>query len=153
MAVYFPEAYPEGSIMPEWHQHLTIVPWVRGDVEGNCRALGQMASQFQPFTARVVDEAWFGPRRDIPVWLIEPTDILMAIHKAVYHTLDAAVVDGSEMKHMREGYIPHITPKPQQPELYLGDTFAIDSISIVTKHDNIRTIYRNLRLGYDQNAA
>lgn len=145
MVVHFTEPHEQGKTMRRWDQHLTIVPWAEGDLEAASTRLERTLSGFSGFEATVYASDNFGPNKNSPVWLIEPTDLLQGLHNAVHRIIKhTATID--DETHLGENYKPHITRWPGHPLLHTDDTFKIRNISIVRKTDNIKYIHKNIRL-------
>ncbi len=147
MVVHFTEPQAEGSVIPQWPQHLTFVPWFVGDLLAAEVELETVVSTFHPFEAKIQAGAQLGQNKDIPVWLVEPADLLSNLHCSLLKIMEYHGKFQEDENYQGANYIPHITPKPHQPELSTGREFIIDTLSIVQKLDKTRVINKHLKLG------
>lgn len=146
IAVAFTQPWPDQSDMPDWHQHMTIFPWVRGDLAATGRVLEQFAPALRPINAAVVEGADFGKGQPLPVWLLGPAPVLRGLHKVCLALLNN-VASLEDATFTGEKYTPHITIHPQHPELAPSEELVIRAISLVHKVGDHRVIYKTIGLG------
>jgi hypothetical protein len=148
MAVAFTQAWPVPSQMPQWHQHLTIFPWARGDLVAAAQALEEFALVIKPITATVLELSDFGHYTPLPVWLLDPVAALRSLHKIGLASL-AGVAGLENASFSGDNYRPHITVRPHHPPLQSGDRIEIQGISLVQKVGDQRHIYKTIELSHD----
>lgn len=75
-------------------------------------------------------EVRFGPRRTVPVTVLEPAPSLLVVHAKLLNILgeDGACFDQAE--YVGPGYRPHVTITPQR-RLERGEVVVVDSVSMV----------------------
>lgn len=144
----FVEPQPVGTQFKTWLLHVTIVPWFRLEeatavvAEGLVRALTIVG----PFTAVGVGEALFGPQKNRPVRLLEPSAPFMqseAKVRSYLHQKRAWLVD--ETTKRRYEFRPHVTA---QGDLLLpaAVSFEIAQLYIVEQKGDYKEIVAEVRL-------
>jgi hypothetical protein len=115
-----------------WPQHLTIVPnFSIGWDEATVRERVQRALAGQrPHAVAAQHEELFGPRRTVPVTVLEPIPDLIAMHSRVVDLLINAGAAFEHPAYVQRGYRPHVTVTSDR-RLNPGDRVIIDSISVV----------------------
>jgi hypothetical protein len=146
MAVAFTQPWPDQSDMPDWHQHLTIFPWARGDIAATAQALERIAPVIKPISSLVIEKADFGTKEPLPVWLLGPIPVLRGLHNVclAYLTGLARIEDPT---FVGEKYTPHITYHQSDPQFDVGDSLAIGAISLIQKVGDRRVIAKTIELG------
>ncbi|WP_448003753.1 2'-5' RNA ligase family protein [Agromyces bauzanensis] len=114
----------------QWPLHLTLVEPFETDVEVDAlnAALTSVAAGAKPIPADVVEDAMFGPRKNILVSLVrDDGDALPALRAVAMAALRERAVD---LGHSRTDYRPHITAK-QHGRVREGDRLVLDSLALV----------------------
>lgn len=94
----------------EWPLHITIVPWFPCDDEKKLDAiLEEIAGNHPVFSVTVGPAEWFGPKKDVPVNLVEASPALMALHIAVFEALEKNNFPIHQKEFVGAGYRAHIT--------------------------------------------
>jgi 2'-5' RNA ligase len=130
------EPVAAGERLPRAPLHLTLVPPFAGDEAAALDALRATAAGRAPVAVAVTGAARLGPRRDVPVLLVEPHDGLRALHEALMDALAARSVDLGHARHVREGYTPHVSVRrraPGPPPLAAGDPLVVDHVALLRR--------------------
>ena len=134
LAVHFLKPCSAGDrfVADAWPLHITLLPpfSVTGTVDED--ALGSMLRQHAPMEVRIHEPARFGPRRDIPVNLVEEDGGLQALHEALYGFFGEAGASSREPRYVRAAYHPHVTVQ-KTGRVTAGDRVVIDSVAIVDR--------------------
>ena len=146
IAVDFTQPWPDQSGISDWHQHLTVFPWVRGDLVATGRVLEQFAPTLRPINATVIEAADFGVREPLSVWLLGPEPVLRGLRKVCLALL-TNVASLENTTFTGEKYTPHITVHRQHSELVQGEELVIRAISLVQKVGDRRLIHKTVELG------
>lgn len=144
----FVEPQSIGTRFRTWLLHVTIVPWFRLDETAATIAegLAEALTNVGPFEAIGAGEAHFGPRKNRPVRLLEPSAPLMrseAKVRSYLHKKRAWLVDETTKRHY--GFRPHVTA---QDDLLLpvGTSFEIAQLYIVEQKGDYKEIVAEVRL-------
>lgn len=132
--VTFLEDFRDGDefLALSWPLHLTIVPnfsigWDEAAIQERIRAALVHQS---PVAVRAGQEELFGPRKTVPVTVLEPVPDLMSMHNGLLELLTKAGASFDHPEHVQRGYRPHVTVTSRR-RLHPGDRTTVDSISIV----------------------
>lgn len=153
MVAAFTEQWPELTSMNAWPQHLTIMPWLLGDRDQAGRKITSICQEFCPLELTVDGQARFGPNHDVPVWTIAANMVLKGLHQAIIGGVGRhAELENGDFT--GDHYRPHITQKPGQPSLEVGDRLVLPMLSIIGKYDEThKVIYQNIELQGGEAAA
>lgn len=138
-----------GSTFSKWLLHVTIVPWFRltDSSETVARGLTQTLKTVAPFKATVVGRSMFGPRKNRPAVLLEPSLPFETVENKVrsyLHKKHAWLVDETT-RHPRQ-FRPHVTVQGDK-SLNLGDMVRCDTLYIVEQKGDYKEIVSEVRLG------
>ncbi|TQM28364.1 2'-5' RNA ligase superfamily protein [Microbacterium kyungheense] len=114
VALPAPLAVGERVSRRAWPAHVTLASnfVVEGTADAVVSAVRRVCAGERPLKLRFGDAAWFGPRQDIAVQLVDSARIL-ALHARLADSLEA--LDGFAPDgpgYWREGYRPHMTHVP-----------------------------------------
>jgi hypothetical protein len=146
MVVYFTKPQPVGTKMPEWYQHMTILPWLRGNVQLATKALRSLHDFNDEIFAVAQGEDYFGPNGEVHVKKIRPNPRLQQLHLALKGLVEFAGCHLEDETYAGENYQPHISLKPDQPPIPDGKAFFIDKLSVVQKINNTRLVKAQIDL-------
>jgi 2'-5' RNA ligase len=121
-------------------QHLTLIPPFMANVSLAKSLAKDIASNFASFKVMIGKKTYFGPKKDIEVFLIEPSSTLNSLHKMLLEKLHEKKVDINHLKHTSKDFRPHITVKLTHPRLpQTGQPLTIDHIALMkkTRHERI----------------
>ncbi|MBD3940910.1 2'-5' RNA ligase family protein [Microbacterium sp. NEAU-LLC] len=133
-----------------WPAHVTLASnfVVDGGPETVTRAVADCCVDEPPLRLRFAEQAWFGPRHDIAVQLVESAQII-ALHERLAVALEALAGFGAETpEYWREGYRPHVTHVPgvvTSP----GMTAQLRFLAIAVMTGSTATIISAIDLGRD----
>jgi 2'-5' RNA ligase len=138
-----------GARFEEWLLHVTIVPWFRLEGAASLVAAGleQALRPIVPFDVVARGAVRFGPKKDRPARLMEPTPPFVEIESRVrryFHKKRAWLVDETT-KRPRQ-FRPHVTFQ-KDSELSEGQTFHIDKLYIVEQKGDYKEIVAEISLG------
>lgn len=113
----------------QWPQHVTLFPPMEQayDPEFGSRLRAQL-NQHHPFIVRTAGEELFGPEKNIPVRLLEPSLSLQGVH----YLIERAIGEIMHDKTYRSPYNPHVTVE-KFDDLPRGVSIFIAGLSIVEK--------------------
>lgn len=140
---------PVGRQFTRWLLHITIVPWFRLDEtpeqlsEGIRRAL----TTIKPFEALAGEIVMFGPQKNRPARLIEPTQSLKEIERKTrnyLHKKRAWLVDETTKK--QHLFRPHVTVQGKSG-LNAHQNFEVNKLYIVEQKGNYKKIVAEITLG------
>ena len=119
------QEFPAG----QWPHHVTLFPPLEGEYNPELgeRLRGEL-NQHYPFIVRTASEDAFGPNKDIPVRLLEPSLSLQGVH----YLIERAIGDIMHDKTYRQPYNPHITVETVN-DVPKGASIFIAGLSIVEK--------------------
>ena len=120
----------------EWPLHMSYFPPVNASFQPQLATrLREYVNPMAPFIAQVGEDALFGPDRDVPVKLVEPSKELLAVHRALVSVLHYL----PHPAQYRTPFNPHVSVKEDGPQLETGDTIEIGGFSIVETLPNSST--------------
>lgn len=150
LACFF-EDMPVGLQFKPGLLHLTIITWFVAEI-GEAELLGSFQSRFKDsrvFSIRIGERAWFGPKKDVPVNLVEPNRAVTDLHQV---GLDWFEQIGARwaVKNSHSGldYVPHIRYR-EGSELVSGETLALSQLTLVKarrREDGLRTVAAGVEL-------
>jgi SAM-dependent methyltransferase len=94
-----------------WPAHVTLASnfVIDGGRDEVTRAVAVACADEPPLRLRFADQAWFGPRQDISVQLVDAPQIT-ALHERLADALESSPGFAAETpEHWRDGYRPHMT--------------------------------------------
>lgn len=139
---YLTEPRRVGESTKRSPQHLTLVPPFSYDLPVSALrdAVHDVAAETAPFDIKVTAEAKFGPDRNIDVRLLEPADVVRALHSRLMNRLELSGVK-LPAKYVYKDFVPHISVKPaHSSQLAEGEIFKLDHIAIMHKDKALRTL-------------
>lgn len=120
----------------EWPLHMSYFPPVNTTFQPELAArLREYVNPMSPFIAKIGKDALFGPERDVPVKLVEPSKELIAVHRALVSVLQYL----PHPTQYRTPFNPHVSVKESEFQLETGDTIEIGGFSIVETMPNSST--------------
>lgn len=131
---YVAEPAPEGRRGPHAPAHLTLVPPFTAPVDVAADAMRTAAARSRPFTVHAAEPARFGPRGDIPVYLVEPVGELASLHERLVGELARRGVGLLSDRHVHDRFVPHIRIRPSvsgSPVIGSGQEFTIDHVALM----------------------
>ena len=137
---YLTESREIGESTPHSPQHLTLVPPFEPKPQIAIEAVQATKNHFRQFPIRISERTNFGPDRDIPVYIVQPINILAALHNTLMDELQLRGIDTASLKYTRDNYQPHISIKPGQDKLEMGQKLVIDHIAVMQKSQKARTV-------------
>lgn len=140
---YLPEPVPVGWQRPHAPAHLTLVPPFAATIDVARSALRTAVTGKRPFTVRATELAYFGPRGDIPVYLVAPVEELRRMHERLIAELESRCVSLVSDRHIHERFVPHIRIRPTFPDvppIHSGQVFAIDHVALMRSGHRWRTV-------------
>jgi 2'-5' RNA ligase len=137
----FVDEFKVGDIFSKWPLHVTIVPWFRLKASSDQlrRGLQKALRPIRPFRVEVGEVALFGPKKNRPAHLLEPSQ-LSDIEQRVRRYLQQKrswLVDETTMK--RRPFKAHITFQGDE-HLEKGSIVPIDNLYIVKQHGNHKSV-------------
>lgn len=143
------EPQPVGLTFDKWLLHVTIVPWFRlpDAADVIARGFAQALKPVAPVEAIVVRQAMFGPHKNRPAVLLEPTapfEEVEAKVRSYLHKKRAWLVDETTRRPRR--FRPHVTVQGDK-SLNLGDRVRCDTLYIVEQKGGYKEIVSEVRLG------
>jgi 2'-5' RNA ligase len=132
----------------QWPLHVTVVPWFRcGMATGElCRGLAQVLEGIDAFDVTMAETANFGRGGRKPVRLVSQPTVLMDIERKVRSYLrDQGAWLADESTRARRSYRPHVTDQADE-QLYEGDSFRCDRVSIIEQKGGLKTVMSEVRL-------
>lgn len=146
---YFLRDMPVGTEFSHGELHLTIIPWFVSDLadEKITLSFNENFSDSRALQLRMGEKARFGPKKDAPITLIEPSAEFAGLHAQALLWFDS--LEGRwavKNPYVGAQYQPHIrrrrgTKLPRQ--------LAIDSLSLVKatrQEDGLRYVAAKVRL-------
>ncbi|HYG83474.1 MAG TPA: 2'-5' RNA ligase family protein [Verrucomicrobiae bacterium] len=110
---HFFEPQPEGYNFASaaWPPHVTILSNFATDwqVEKIIRTIETLAKQTAPFEIQTAGEAWFGPKQNVHVRLVEPSEPIIALHLQLLAIAEDNSFRLDAPHYLGEGYRPHIS--------------------------------------------
>jgi 2'-5' RNA ligase len=140
---YMAEPVSEGRRSPYTPAHLTLVPPFAATIDVARSALATAVTGQRPFTVHATELTYFGPRGDIPVYLVEPVEELRRMHERLITEIEARGVSLVNDHHVHERFVPHIRIRPRFPDfppIHSGQVFTIDHVALMHRSDRWRTV-------------
>jgi len=125
--------------------HILILPWfaLETDETPFMDWFYKHFKDLSAFEATVAKRALFGPKKDVPVSIMEPAASFMSLHKLALSWFGAVGARWAEKDpYVGDDYIPHVA----QRHGYIlkdGDSLPINSISLIRasrREDQIRQV-------------
>ncbi|HUC96330.1 MAG TPA: 2'-5' RNA ligase family protein [Candidatus Saccharimonadales bacterium] len=138
--VFLTENREVGEVSKHTPQHITLIPPFAAGRSDVVNVASETASEFSPFRIETGEKETFGPKRDISVILIKPSEILTAIHVSLLKKLNDRDIVINLDEFIGENYTPHIAIKPSQPDLEGAQPILFDHIAVIQKNKNIKTV-------------
>lgn len=133
--------------LPEWPQHMTVTPWMTGDVVPLIEEIeDHIGSSIGTIQALITGEEHFGPHNEVKVWTLEETDLIRSLHTRALELTSRLGTPLEDETFVGLRYRPHITQKPGQPERSIGQRLFLTHVSVVGKVAGQKTILRNIGL-------
>ena len=114
----------------DWPLHITIVPPF--ETELDAEAVAGLLPRAPRIPLVASGHAMFGSRRSVEVTLFEPSEALIAAHRATVDALEAAGARIPDQRHLRDGYRPHATVQ-RSGSLKSGDRVTVDALTLVDR--------------------
>ena len=140
---YVAEPVSEGRPIPYTPAHLTLVPPFAATIDAARSALRTAVTGQRPFTVHATELAYFGPRSDMPVYLVEPVEELRRMHERLITELEARGVSLVNDHHIHDRFAPHIRIRPAFPDfphIHSGQVFTIDHVALMHRGDRLRMV-------------
>ncbi|WP_374976419.1 2'-5' RNA ligase family protein [Microbacterium trichothecenolyticum] len=131
----------------EWPAHVTLASnfFLTESLEQVVSAVSKICDGLGPIAITFTHRAMFGPHRDIPVRLVESTQVC-ELHQRLADLLqDLPGFRASEPEHWRAGYRPHMTEVPDA-EFEKGDRAQLAYLAVATLTKRDATIVGTLTL-------
>ncbi len=142
---YLLDDLPVGAKFKPSALHITILPWFALEtaeepfIDWFCRHFDQI----QAFDAVVSEPRMFGPKKDVPVSLIEPKEKFLKLHQLALSWFGELGARWAERDpFVGDDYKPHVAQR-RGFVLTEGETLHIDSLSLfraLRREDHIRTV-------------
>jgi 2'-5' RNA ligase len=137
----FVDKFKIGDIFSKWPLHVTIVPWFRLEASNEqlTRGLQKALTPIKPFRVEVSEVALFGPKKNRPAHLLEPSqlsDIEQRVRKYLQQKR-SWLVDETTKK--RRPFKAHITFQGDE-HLEKGSTVQIDKLYVVKQHGDHKSV-------------
>jgi hypothetical protein len=142
---YLLEDLPVGATFKPSVLHVTILPWFALETEEGpflnwfYKHFGDVAA----FDAVAAQRAMFGPKKDVPVSILEPEDKFMELHKLALSWFGAVGARWAEKDpYVGDDYIPHVSQR-QGYVIEENQTLHISSVTLFKAkrvQDHIRTV-------------
>jgi 2'-5' RNA ligase len=102
---------PDEFSYTEWPLHVTLLAnfTIRRPVAELVSELDSFSKRTKPFIIVSEGESLFGPKQNVKVSLIKPTDNIKSIHRELVAITSGLGADYDEPSFMMDGYRPHIT--------------------------------------------
>lgn len=150
VVVHFFDRYDVGYNFPRtsWMPHVTLLPlFTTADIDLVTRQMEKLAKMTKPFRMKVVGSADFGPKKDIPVMLLDTPYSIISLHASL-SAIPSVKIDTP--KYSGVGYKPHITVQ-ENSDIKVGQQFEINGLTLVDMYPDgdmeRRQIMANLPLG------
>lgn len=136
---------PAGTVFTPNELHVTILPWFVSD-QKEPEVIASFIEQFNGqkiFRAKVGSEVLFGPKKDVPVNLVESEGVLLSLHHQGLNLM--AKLKGRwavKNPHVGGEYVPHIRKRGGEA-LNRNDKIIFNQISLIKaarSEDNRREI-------------
>lgn len=125
--------------------HISILPWFALETdEGSFLTwFYNHFDKIPAFTATVGEQKVFGPKKDVPVSLVEPHDRFMQLHQLALSWFGKIGARWAEKDpYVGNDYVPHIAER-HGFVLQVGETLPIKSLTLVKanrREDQIRQV-------------
>ncbi|MBX4199529.1 2'-5' RNA ligase family protein [Candidatus Saccharibacteria bacterium] len=147
---YFIDDMPVGTEFMPGALHLTLIPWFvadKTDKEIN-ESFEDYFSRFSAFNIHLGEKAKFGPKKDAPITLVEPTFSIMELHEACLSWLDKLSGRWAvKNPYIGVQYRPHI--RRRRGTRLTQQVININSITLVSaarREDHIRHVAAKVAL-------
>ena len=130
---YFFDDMPVGTQFKPGALHITIVPWFVVDMEkaNLLRSFAQKFEGLKSFELKVGVPAKFGPKKDVPVSLLEQSKQITDLHKSALGWMDEIKARWAvKNSHSGAHFMPHIRYS-EGSELVSGELVRVDSLTLV----------------------
>lgn len=142
-----------GQEFVDWPMHITVVPWFPCQDEDKLdMLLTEIAQGHQSFKAEVGELEKFGPKKDIPVNLVEQNKRLDNLHRDVLDVLEENNMSIHQKDFVGNGYRAHITHqkhgnKQKGSKLRIYSFTLVKQIRLNKTGAMVKTIVKNYELG------
>ncbi len=125
--------------------HILILPWfaLETDEQPFIDWFYKHFSKLPAFEATVAERALFGPKKDVLVSIMEPSESFMRLHKLALSWFGAVGARWAEKDpYVGDDFIPHVAQR-RGYVLKNGDTLPITSISLIKatrREDHVRVV-------------
>ncbi len=118
--------------------HMTLVHWFETNIPQTQlqKAVASSIETKAPVTVQIGPEALFGLSKDIRVNRVNRNNSIMHLHETLLDALKKHHVRHTNPQWTRAGWNPHVTHQPTG-RLYEGDSFTVDSVSLICSNDYI----------------
>ncbi|MBI4034409.1 hypothetical protein HY380_00755 [Candidatus Saccharibacteria bacterium] len=143
--IYLLDDLPVGAEFQPSALHLTVLPWfaLETDEKPFLRWFYKHFDDIATFEATVGEQKHFGPRKDVPVNIIEPEERFLELHKLALSWFGELGARWAERDpYVGNDFVPHITQR-RGFSLKVGQKLLIDSIVLVKakrREDHIRIV-------------
>lgn len=128
------EPLPEGAEFSSdnWPLHSTVVDVfaIDWDVPTMTRNLTELLEDHAPVPSMVLQDEFFGPKREVRVALLGKTASLLSLHRDVIACLERGGWKPNDPQFAGDGFLPHSTVQ-KHARLREGGTVIFDALSIV----------------------
>lgn len=136
-----------GEALKHTPQHITLIPPFEADEKDVLRVASKVASKHTRFEVETDGHILFGPRKNIPIVMIQPHESLKSIHLDLLNELALKNIVFQKDNFVGDGFTPHIAIKPFHSELDEIRPIPIDYIAVLHKVKDIKTIIAKYNLG------
>lgn len=143
--VYLLKNLAEGVRFTPQEMHITILPWFALETDEK-QFIDWFYTHFDrlhPFDAYVGEQKFFGPKKDVPVSIIEPRDEFWRLHELALSWFGELGARWAEKDpYVGDDFVPHIAQR-HGFVLEENQKFHITSLTLVRakrREDHIRTV-------------
>lgn len=128
------EAPEPESTFEGWPLHVTLVSWFEApDEETLLASLNTIAETTSDFDGYVGGLDYFGPNKDIPVHLVEPSEYFRHLHKRLFGAItEVGATLTSPNAYIGDDYKPHVSHQDGQ-SLTEDDPLYVSHFSLFTR--------------------
>jgi hypothetical protein len=142
---YLLNDYKVGAKFAPTELHITVLPWfaLEADEGPFLNWFYKHFDEVNTFEAVAASRAMFGPKLDVPVSIMEPTDKFMSLHQTALSWFGAVGARWAERDpYVGDDYIPHVAQR-RGYVIEEGQTFRISSLILFKanrREDHIRIV-------------
>lgn len=115
-----------------WPMHLTLAATfsIQWDVYALIRELAKITDESKPIQSNIIQFDNFGPKGQVPVALVKPTNDITNLHFAIIDVLKMAGAVYNDPQYNLEGYRPHVTITDNS-NINIGDELILNNLALI----------------------